>query len=142
MDFDSKDYFCFERRVQFSEADPMGVVHHAQYLHFFEEARIAWLMDRKLEGLHYPNSELVLGVLSTECQHLKPAFVFDELKVFLQVRRLRLKVEFRYVIFAPPYQEPVARGKSLHVMMNSGLKVVRPPKDLTRTLEKETWTEI
>ena len=38
------DYsFNHEIRVRFVETDAMGIVHHSNYLHYFEEARVAYL---------------------------------------------------------------------------------------------------
>ena len=38
------DYeFSTEIRVRFVETDAMGIVHHSNYLHYFEESRVAFL---------------------------------------------------------------------------------------------------
>lgn len=34
--------FTYKRRVKFYETDGMRVVHHANYLHYFEEARVEY----------------------------------------------------------------------------------------------------
>ena len=48
------------RKVQYYETDMMGVVHHANYLHWMEEARIDFL-DRL--GFPYADMEAA-GVIS------------------------------------------------------------------------------
>ena len=35
--------FVHRIRVRFVETDAMGIVHHSNYLHYFEEARVAYL---------------------------------------------------------------------------------------------------
>ena len=35
--------FTYKRRVKFYETDGMRVVHHANYLRYFEEARVEYL---------------------------------------------------------------------------------------------------
>lgn len=43
---DPSDYAHRHRlRVRFAETDAMGVVHHASYLLYLEEARVAWLRE-------------------------------------------------------------------------------------------------
>ena len=42
--------FTYERKANYYETDMMGVVHHSNYLRYFEEARIAF-MDSL--GIHY-----------------------------------------------------------------------------------------
>ena len=35
-------------RVQFHETDAMGVVHHAAYIKYFENARVDWMISMNL----------------------------------------------------------------------------------------------
>lgn len=65
-------------RVRFAETDAMGVVHHAAYLPYLEEARVAWLRDIghpydsvRAEGVDF-------GVLEAFVQYRQP-LRFDEL---------------------------------------------------------------
>ncbi len=37
--------FEYSRTAQYYETDGMGIIHHANYLHWMEEARIAWMDD-------------------------------------------------------------------------------------------------
>ena len=39
----SEHDFTHEIRVRFVETDAMGIVHHSNYLAYFEEARVAYL---------------------------------------------------------------------------------------------------
>ena len=35
----------YTHRVQYYETDQMGIVHHSNYIRWFEEARIDWMRD-------------------------------------------------------------------------------------------------
>ena len=55
--------FTYKRRVKFYETDGMRVVHHANYLRYFEEARVEYLRaggidlnDLMKEGIVFPPS--------------------------------------------------------------------------------------
>lgn len=131
--------FRYNRRVAFSDTDAMGVTHHANYLRFCEEARVAWMRESGLAHTHWPKSEIVLAVLSYRMFHLKPSTFDDVLEVRLQVRREGVKVRFQYVIEKAGVR--VAEAETLHISVGKDLKVSRPLAELSKMLEKEKWTE-
>ncbi len=134
----SKQFF-YERYVAFSDTDAMGVVHHANYLRFCEEARVAWMRATNLTKIHYPVSENVLAVLHHQVWHLKPARFEDLVRVELQVRSQRLKIQFQYVMFIGT--ERIAEAETLHIPLNKNLRPVRHAPELLNQMEKESWTE-
>ncbi|NJL25301.1 MAG: acyl-CoA thioesterase [Calothrix sp. SM1_5_4] len=137
------DAFCYERRVAFSDTDAMGVTHHANYLRFCEEARVAWMRARGLSGTHFPHSDRVLAVLHYQVWHFKPCTFDDQISVRLQVRRSGLKIHFQYAIYkgSDKGSERIAEAETLHIPVDGNLKAVRPSPLLISTLEKEAWTE-
>ena len=48
--------------VAFFETDAMGVVHHANYLRFFELARVRWLEEHDRPYLEYVAEDVHLAV--------------------------------------------------------------------------------
>ena len=68
-------------RVPFYETDGMGVVHHSNYVRYFELARVVWLDEhdvpyRKVieQGLHYATTRL-------EVSYHRPARFDDEIEI-------------------------------------------------------------
>lgn len=60
--------FSHRIRVRFAETDAQGIVHHAAYLPYLEEARVAWLRDLdhpytavQAEGLEFTVVEAFVG---------------------------------------------------------------------------------
>lgn len=51
---ENMDYRIYERRAQYYETDQMGVVHHSNYIRWFEEARV-FFMDQM--GFGYDEME-------------------------------------------------------------------------------------
>lgn len=135
--------FTYQRRVAFFDTDAMGVVHHANYLRFCEEARVAWMREYGLSACHYPQTGDVLAVLNYQVWHLKTATFEDMIKVSLQVRREGLKIHFQYAIYKLTEGEEVrvAEAETFHIPVNKELKPVRPAKQMLEHLEKEQWTE-
>jgi acyl-CoA thioester hydrolase len=131
--------FVYERRVAFSDTDAMGVVHHANYLRFCEEARVAWMRVRGLSDTHYPQSDTVLAVLSYRVWHLRPAIFEDLLQIRVQARRDGLKIYFQYAIYKG--DQRIAEAETVHIPVDGNLQPVRPHARFKQVLEKEPWTE-
>ena len=117
----------------------MGVVHHANYLHYLEEARVAWMRERGLAHTHFPKSDKVLALLRYQVWHLRPCTFDDLVRVELQVRRQGLKVHFQYAIYKG--DERITEAETLHIPVDKELKPARPSQELLAMLEKEPWTE-
>ena len=113
-----------KRKVQYYETDMMGVVHHANYLHWMEEARIEF-MDRM--GFPYKRMEaegVLSPVKSIQVNYLKPCTFGDEVDVTVGVK------EFNGVVITMMYDmrvndEPVFSGTSEHVFLDREGKFVR-----------------
>ena len=59
-------------KVQYYETDQMGVVHHSNYIRWFEEARAEWM---EAVGLPYARLEaegIASPVLSVACAYRRP----------------------------------------------------------------------
>jgi acyl-CoA thioester hydrolase len=108
-----------EVRVRFAETDAMGVVHHASYLPYLEEARVAFLRDSghpydelREEGIEFP-------VLEVYLRYERPA-VFDELlTVALRlswVRGAAFQIDYRL----SGRDGLCAQGATLHAAVGTG----------------------
>jgi len=59
--------------VRYAETDQMGVVHHANYPIYFEQARVDWL---RMMGMHYQEMEdkgIILPLSKLTIDYKKPA---------------------------------------------------------------------
>ncbi|MCB0364520.1 MAG: acyl-CoA thioesterase [Bdellovibrionaceae bacterium] len=133
--------FIYDRRVNFVDTDAMGVVHHANYLHFFEEARVAWLRDRGLIEEHYPYAPLCFAVLESKVEHRRGPRFDDEMRIAVVGRRERLKIRFRYAIYSSDGSQMLATGETLLVPVDTQIKPVRLNKDIIAKMESEPWIE-
>ena len=67
-----KTTFEYERSPFYYETDKMGIVHHSNYIRWFEEVRIAYMADR---GYTYDRMEaegVMIPVLGVECKYKIP----------------------------------------------------------------------
>ncbi len=77
--------FCHRIRVRFAETDAMGIVHHAAYLPYLEEARVGYLdaighpyLSVRAEGIDF-------AVLEAFVRYLRPLRFDDQVDVHLVV---------------------------------------------------------
>ena len=75
----------YRHLVQYYETDMMGVTHHANYIHWMEEARIA-VMDRI--GFPYTRMEaegVISPVVEISCRYKKPCTFGDVISISVEV---------------------------------------------------------
>ncbi|MBQ6326807.1 MAG: acyl-CoA thioesterase [Clostridia bacterium] len=120
----------YVRSVQYYETDMMGVVHHANYLHWMEEARIDF-MDQL--GFPYARMEaegVLSPVRSLACDYRHACTFGDEITIALSV------ASFNGVIMAIEYTmkdqrgETVCTARSEHVFLNREGRFVRMKRDM------------
>lgn len=75
-------------RVRYGETDQMGVVHHANYLLYMEEARTTFLRERGCSYADLERSGIGLPVRSCELRYRASALYEDELVVRIQVAKM------------------------------------------------------
>lgn len=67
----------YSRRVFYYETDKMGIVHHSNYIRWFEEARVDLIEQAGLPFQYVEAEGLMTPVLSAECEYKLP-FKFGE----------------------------------------------------------------
>ena len=113
-----------KHKVQYYETDMMGVTHHANYLHWMEEARID-LMDQMGFPYRLMEAEGVLSpVKSLQVNYLKSCTFGDEVEITAGIR------DFNGVVITIAYDmrvngEQVFTGTSEHVFLDREGKFVR-----------------
>ena len=120
----------YRHRVNYYETDKMGVTHHANYIHWMEEARIDFL-----DQLGWPYDQLEeLGVVSPviglECQYRAPTTFNDQVEVTVSVRSYRCP---RLVVAYEMRKTDgtlVLTGASSHCFMDRAGKFLRLGRDL------------
>jgi acyl-CoA thioester hydrolase len=87
-------------RVRYAETDRMGLLHHANYLVYFEQARTELLRS---QGLTYKNLEdqgFLLVLTKLEVRYKRPARYDDLLTVRTFVERTTaVRIDHRYEVF-------------------------------------------
>ncbi len=75
-------------RVRYDECDPMGFVHHSNYLKYFEIARTEMFRASGGNYRDFEASGLFVVVIRIECQYRSPARYDDMLSITASVERM------------------------------------------------------
>ncbi len=88
----------YRRKAQYYETDQMGIIHHSNYIRWFEEARIDFMAQA---GLGYREMEargILSPVLSVECEYKSKVHFGDEVQIRLRLEEysgVRMTVDYR-----------------------------------------------
>ena len=118
-----------EIRVRYAETDKMGIVHHSNYLIWFEIGRSEFCRSR---GFSYKDMEdsdnALLVVAEGYCRYKSPSYYEDVLFIRTQVAKIRSRsIAFVYEIFRPVDNTVVAEGETLHIVVNRDRKICSLP---------------
>jgi acyl-CoA thioester hydrolase len=116
-----------EIRVRYQETDAMGVLHHANYLTYFEVGRTELL---RANGMNYQDVEaggVFMVVVRMECRYRRPARYDDVLTLKTRTSRVTAaKIEHEYQMFRG--EELICDGSSTLACVNREGQVQRVPE--------------
>jgi acyl-CoA thioester hydrolase len=94
------DYdFVHRIRVRFVETDAMGIVHHSNYLHYFEESRVAYLRHIGHPFTEWRDAGLESPVLESFVQYRPPVRFVEEIDVHVQLASVtRATFQMAYLV--------------------------------------------
>lgn len=120
----------YVHKVQYYETDMMGITHHANYIHWMEEARIDF-MDQL--GFPYKKMEaegVFSPVKTVSCEYRQPSTFGDEISISVSAE------SFNGVVMVIVYDmknqrgETVCAARSEHVFLNREGRFVRMKRDM------------
>jgi acyl-CoA thioester hydrolase len=128
-----------EIRVRYAETDKMGIVHHSNYLIWFEAGRSDLCRAR---GFSYKemeeNDDALMVVAETYVRYKSPAYYEDLLNVRTRVAEIRSRsIRFIYEIVRNSHETLVAEGETLHLVTDSSKRVKQIPESYRQKLMSE-----
>lgn len=86
-------------RVRYAETDQMGLLHHANYLVYFEQARTELLRDRGASYKDLEDQGFYLVIAKAEVRYKSPAHYDDVLTIRTTVTRTSpIRLEHKYEV--------------------------------------------
>ena len=129
-------------RVRYGETDPMGHAYYANYLFWFEQARVAWCRAR---GFSYRDMEALgyfLPVVEAHAAY-RGEVLFDDVvtvRVWATEKR-RASIRFEYEIVNERTGRTTTTGHTWHVVMSKERKAVSIPPEVRALFEAEPNAE-
>ena len=123
-------------RVKFFDTDTMGVVHHSNYIRWFETGRVEFLRELGLTLTEFMDDGILFPIVEVAAKFHAPAKFDDELEIVTTAEALtRAKMKFNYVIRRRGEEKILAEGTSTNVFTCDG-KICRLPEKFFTRLER------
>jgi len=121
--------YSYKRKINYYETDKMGIVHHSNYIRFFEEARCALLEEA---GLPYDLMEekgILSPVLGVSCKYKQHVTFGDTIEVHTYIKDFSgVKFTVAYEIYNNKTNSLCVIGESNHCFTDSNLKTLNIKK--------------
>lgn len=121
-----KTPFTFSRRVAYYETDAMGVVHHSNYVRYFEDARVDWMRTSGLIDYHAPAGDFVFAVHELNCNFRRPLRFNDLFTVSVEAHLDGVRIRLSYAITCDGRE--IADGKTVLVPLDAQFRPARLPE--------------
>jgi len=122
-------------RVNYSEVDQMGVVYHARYVVWFDQARTEHI---RRTGVPYRELEargILLVVGELQVRYRRPARYDDVVRIRCWVRECASRrVTFGYAVERERDKELLVTGTTAMMALNAAFAPARLPDDVTTLL--------
>ncbi|SEH61350.1 acyl-CoA thioester hydrolase [Ruminococcus flavefaciens] len=121
-----KELRPYTRNVFYYETDKMGVVHHSNYIRYFDEARVDHLKQGEVAFDLLESLGILLHTLSLNCEYKRP-LVFDEpFSVYGTLTKVNgTTLELDYRIVSGKTGEVNVYGHSVHCFTDSNMRPIR-----------------
>jgi acyl-CoA thioester hydrolase len=125
-------------RVRYAETDAMGVVYYANYLTFFEVARVEYLRAAGIDYRSLEEAKMTGAVVAAHVNYHAPAKFDDELSLWsrcVSMGKVRFRIE--YEAWREVDRTLVASGYTEHALLaHQSLRPVRIPEWVREGIER------
>lgn len=123
--------------VRYYETDQMGIVHHSNYIRYFECGRTAMLKELGLPIERIEEAGVMLPVVSVECRYKTPAVLGDTLRIVTSVDEVpRARLVIRNEVYNPSDQLVCEGSVTLGFIDSNTRCPVRCPEMLVKIFEE------
>lgn len=123
--------------VRYYETDQMGIVHHSNYIRYFECGRTAMLKELGLPIERIEEAGVMLPVVSVECRYKTPAVLGDTLRIVTSVDEVpRARLVIRNEVYNPSDQLVCEGSVTLGFIDSNTRRPLRCPEMLVKIFEE------
>ena len=111
--------------VRYYETDLMGIVHHSNYIRYFEYGRIKMLEEIGLPISEIEGQGVMLPVVSTFCTYKTPSRMGDTLRIVSSVESMPMaKMKIKTVIYKQSSNNPLTPQGEIGAVVAEGEVVI------------------
>ena len=115
----------YYRRAVYYETDQMGVVHHSNYIRYFEEARVVFMHNIGCDVRELEELGVIIPNVDAYAKYLKPVKFFDEFYVDVKLVKFNgVKMEYDFEIRFCENDELACTGHTTHCFVNKDFKPI------------------
>jgi acyl-CoA thioester hydrolase len=123
--------------VRYAETDKMGIVHHSNYLIWFEAGRTDFIKGSNISYSDMEEKGIFIPLSESSSKYIAAAKYEDELIIKTWVKELTpIKVEFSYSVIREKDQKEIAKGSTLHVFVSTDFKIINLKKSHPEIFDK------
>ena len=115
---------AYLHRVQYYETDCMQIVHHSNYIRYFEEARIDFLEKLGISYVEIERSGYVVPVLSASAEYKSMATFGETVAICVKFEEFTgIRFSFSYKVYDTATKALRATGRTSHCYLKDGKPV-------------------
>lgn len=115
----------YEIKAQYYETDQMGIVHHSNYIRWFESARIDYMDQVGISYKKMEESGIIIPVLSVSCKYRKMTYFGDTVLVTPKVKSYNgIRLILSYEVRNKETGEINTVGETSHCFLNKEGKIL------------------
>ena len=105
----------YVRKTQYYETDQMGIIHHANYIHWFEEARVDYMVQLGFSCKKSVEVGIDFAVLGIHCEYRSMTKFGDTVEIGIKITELTpFKMTIQYEITDSITHDVRVVGESKH----------------------------
>lgn len=109
----------YEHQAQYYETDQMGIIHHSNYIRWFESARIWYMQQIGVDYAEMERAGIISPVLEVNCVYKSMVHFGDVVEIIPKVEKYNgVKLELSYQIVDKESGELRTLGRSWHCFLN------------------------
>ncbi|MBN2329542.1 MAG: acyl-CoA thioesterase [Candidatus Omnitrophica bacterium] len=125
-----------EFRVRYADTDKMGGIYHSRVLEWFEMGRTELFRKKGTPYTEVESRGVFLPIVEAHVQYKHRACYDDLLRLSADSRMHgKARIQCSHLIVHAHSGEAVAQGYTIHACVDSGGKVIRPPRWLVELIQ-------
>ncbi|EDS71414.1 acyl-CoA thioesterase [Anaerofustis stercorihominis] len=113
-----KDY---EHKARYHETDKMGIIHHSNYIKWYEDARINFMDILGISYKKMEEAQIISPVLEVRSEYKNMVYFDDTVIIHVDIVKYNgIRLELKYIITNKESGEIVNIGYSKHCFLHNG----------------------